>query len=70
VRTKFPPLNARLKPGTTFVEGACRVEVRDHSVVVVRGSDRMLAPNASLYRVRGHLVLVSITRGQADVRTY
>ncbi|MGB8267032.1 MAG: hypothetical protein WCE44_11945 [Candidatus Velthaea sp.] len=70
MRNKFPAADARIQPGAAFVSGECHVEVLGDAVIVERGTDRMRAPHARLYRVAGRLVLVTIANGTADIRTY
>jgi hypothetical protein len=71
VEPKLPPATERIAPGTTLHVGECTLAVRDRDIWVERGADRLrVPPDATLYRVDGHLILAVRSGGQLEIRRY
>jgi hypothetical protein len=71
VRAKLPPEADRIAPGTSLQVAACTLVVRARDIWVERGPDRLrVPPEATLYRVDGHLVLAVRTGTQLEIRRY
>jgi hypothetical protein len=66
-----PPARDRLPAGTVLHRGPCTVVVRDDSIFVARGADRLrVPPSARLYRTQAGLVLVYERGSRAEIRVY
>ena len=66
-----PPARERIAPGTTFRQANCTVMVREHDVLIARGTDRLRVPSeARLYRTPKGLALVYDRDGKAQIRIY
>jgi hypothetical protein len=71
VEAKLPPAADRVAPGTTLTVGACTLIVSARDILVERGPDRLrVPPEASLYRVEGHLTLAVRSGRELEIRRY
>jgi hypothetical protein len=71
VEAKLPPATDRIAPGTTLQVGECTLVVRAQDIWVDRGADRLrVPPEATLYRVDGHLTLAVRAGGALEIRRY
>jgi hypothetical protein len=67
----LPPARDRLPVGTELHRGPCTVIVRDDSIFVARGADRLrVPPSARLYRTHAGLILVYERGSRAEIRVY